>query len=469
MDLITNFDAFKQIIIKNNNVKVMFDSKETAMSIIKKDSRSLRYMDNKYCSDIDIVYNAISDDGESIYYACNEFKSNRQLVLKAVSNNGMAFQYISKDLQYDREVIFYALSCTGMALQYVPDKLKNDISISMQAITQNGYALKFVPENLKSNRSLIVHAIKSSSCALQFVPEEFKEDEEIVLFAIQQKQQDKQGHVLTYAADKLKYNESILLIAIRLGCTLNCILEEMSEDNFILYSNKLQLEYTENGYIRTKNTQLLLEDLNNNMYALDDSASFELKYNKDFILEAVKIDYTAIRFAHNTLKTDLHFVLNIIKQDSKTLVYLQRNFLQNKSILLLAFKTDDFITFIYNNNDRDLIDLRNTLIYTIQQLYNMDIITFSNIIKQSNLTISNLTNIILSIYSIELNNSNLHDIIIYSMGGENYSLYNIDINIISTFTDLSIEVNRIHSCINIVFEINGESYDLTNFNDIYTI
>ena len=169
--------------------------------------RDAPHLQNNY----DIVLAVVSNNGDALKYAPN-FQNNYNIVLAAVSNNGDALKYAT-NLKNNYDIVLAAVSNNGDALKYAsPYNSQNNYDIVLAAVSNNGNALAYASPVLQDNYEIVLTAVSNIGNALRYASSDKKNNYEIVLTAVSNA---KSSDILDHASFDLKYNEHIIIAAIR--------------------------------------------------------------------------------------------------------------------------------------------------------------------------------------------------------------------------------------------------------------
>ena len=80
----------------------------------------------------------------------------------------------------------------------------------LERVSKSGFALQYAAEELKGDREIVMVAVSQNGMALQFAKEELKGDREIVMRAVSTR-----GYALRFASQELKGDKEVMQHALR--------------------------------------------------------------------------------------------------------------------------------------------------------------------------------------------------------------------------------------------------------------
>ena len=133
--------------------------------------------------DREVVLAAIENNGDALRFADDKFRSDVEIVRKAMTSAFTALHGASRDILNNKEVLLDLLTINGYALMCIPKALRNDYDIVMTAVKQPkcGVVLKFASEELQGNREIALAAVKSCAEAFDYIPSSVTEDPSFML------------------------------------------------------------------------------------------------------------------------------------------------------------------------------------------------------------------------------------------------------------------------------------------------
>ncbi len=327
--LACNKDFLVEAVAENSEVircipkesKLIFD-KDIVLAAVKKNGMALRHIADAIKqyqirrddeTIYEIVKEAVSNCGYSIKYAPNDLKNNEE-IKRAVNENQEVRTEGYEGLNYDRDIVEAAVTQNGMALKYAPG-FQNDPEIVSKAVSQNGRALEYAPE-LQNDRGIVKKAVSQDGGALDFA-RDFKDDRGIVETAV-----SNNGAALHWASDELKKDYRIVKIAVSNHYeAIEYADEEFQNDPGIadaaLSNDARDLEYFPDYQ---KDHDKVLEIVKQNGLALRYAVS-TLKDDPNIVNAAVSNNGMALRWASDELKRELDIVETAVSNAGDALEY----------------------------------------------------------------------------------------------------------------------------------------------------
>lgn len=167
-------------------------------------------------------------------------------------------------------------SCTYKNLEAIDEKLKRDPDVMASVLQKNGKELELADAATKKDKKYVKMAVLSSSRALEFADEALRKDPEFILDLLSAAKKSDLRYLINFIDGDLRNDARFMLKAIK----------ETGEGISLM-------EYT-NDFLRD---------------------------NENFILEAVKVDGRALRFASERLKKDRDFVAKATALSSSALFF----------------------------------------------------------------------------------------------------------------------------------------------------
>lgn len=209
-------------------------------------------------------------------------------------------------LRSDKDFVLKVVQTNPNLLEFASDNLKADKSIIKCAVQKNGYALKFASLNIKNDPeiALIASSHKYFS-GFEFTPESFKDDKNFVLKVVGENKAN-----LKHVSDRLKDDRDVALAAVRPNeYPLKFLSDKLNSDNYIRYVAfskpdetllKESIKPSKDDIIKNPNALLISEE--------------NLKDDKDFILELLKIDGSTLMHVSERLRDDDQIVFAAERQ-----------------------------------------------------------------------------------------------------------------------------------------------------------
>ena len=207
---------------------------------------------------------------------------DKKLFLKLVKENGYNFQFASPRLRKDRELLETSMGRDSKSFEFTDESLKRNRAYVLSLIQDGHYIYLYINKKFYADREITLLSVKQHGNYLKLASQALRNDKELVLAAIQEN-----GNALEYASDRLK------------------------KDEFTVYA-ALKHKYSR---------------------AIE-HADISLKNNRNFILQAVKINPNSLTFASKALKKDKSIVWEALKGNPSTLIYADKSLLDDKRLVM---------------------------------------------------------------------------------------------------------------------------------------
>ncbi|EFC42104.1 predicted protein [Naegleria gruberi] len=272
-----------------------------------RDIKTLKYVDDNFRNDREIVMAAVNENGRTLKYASSELRNDFEIVKTAARNNRRALWYASKQLSSNKEIVMTAVKSNGLSLEYMPTQIRNDRKIVKIAIQENGNALGYASKELKSDKEIALLAIESSPKAYECASNQLTNDQDLIL------------KVLSKSCDYIfGIDQSIKLFK--------------NDRKFILAIAKLD------GLKALRN------------------ASLELRDNREIVIEAVQQNPNALVYASSELRNDKEIVKMAVMENGSCLTFASNELKDDKEIAELAFKSSEIAVRYFSERLRNDIE-----------------------------------------------------------------------------------------------------------------
>ena len=230
-----------------------------------------------------------------------KLRDNKTIILNSLKSDFLKISDVNSLFKKDKEIVLKAVKLWGNNLEYADSTLRSDKEVVLAAVKSYGKSLEYASDSLKSDKEVVLVAVKSYGKALEFAGVSMKSDKEIVLAAVRS-----EGEALKYVDDLLKSDKEIILAALKsYGWKLS-------------YSNLFK-------------------------YTTDES----LLKDRNFILEAIKLNPHILKYAIEAFKSDREIVLETIKEDYRAFQYCSEFLHTDQDFICEAYKINrDIFTFI---------------------------------------------------------------------------------------------------------------------------
>ena len=253
--------------------------------------------------------------------------SDREVVIQAMKDSKM-HPFLEERWSCDKEIVLLAVSMEPRFLAKASATLRDDVEVVRTALTKNGYMLSEASDRLKDDRDIVALAVSNSGNAIQFASDRLKNDFDIVCMAGEQYASsvhsagelicDNEDYVkilhtkyqpfAQYMSDRLKDNKDFALELIALD-PIDEYLKVNSRDDILRYLSD-----------RLRNDKEIVAACVFEKASEFDSASEELKHDRDFILEILtNLQVDISRYLPNDFILDLEIqaaIRNLSEQNN---------------------------------------------------------------------------------------------------------------------------------------------------------
>jgi hypothetical protein len=261
-----------------------------ALIVLRKNGMFLRFMDNFFKKDKEIVKVAVSKYFGNIEYADESLKNDKEIILSGTLSDINYFIGLDVSLKKDRDITLKALNDNGFAINHIDDSFKSDYEIGFTALDWDIKIFQLLDDSLKKDNNFIIEYIKRKHTQLwrhiniaKFFDVSQKKDEKLVFEAI-----NLSGINLEFVDKSFRKNEKMVLVAIA--------------------SNYESIQFADKS----------------------------LKENRDFILKAVEINGFVLSRVPISFQKDRQIVLAAVKSRPEVFKYVYEDFKQDKEIKKLS-------------------------------------------------------------------------------------------------------------------------------------
>ena len=255
-----------------------------------------------------------------------------------------------KELKVDREVIMSAVKKNGFALQYASKEVKADKKIVMAAVKQSGEALEFASLELQDDKKIVIEAVKrdpgfdiDGKVILRHASKRLQNDKEVAIVAA-----EANIEAFFFLNDSLRQDSAVILAVLKnsnqaesaRAASFSKNSSILEDKNFLLEAlkvNGLFLKYLDENYKNKLN--FVLAAVKNNGMAIE-YASDNYKEDKKVVIAAVKSFGRALQFASEELQNDREVVIASVKWPGRSLEYASIDLQNDKEIVTIAVKQD---------------------------------------------------------------------------------------------------------------------------------
>lgn len=271
---------------------------EVVLAAVRRHGEALRHAHERLRADTAIVLEAVRQNGSALRYADEALTADREVVLAAISAapggcfDGDKLRFAHESLRADRAVVLAAVSHFGSSLEYASTSLKADKEVVLSAVSNQHTplfegekeALLFAHPSLRADREVILAAVRRSGAILQLLDGALRADREVVDAAV-----GSCGRALRFAHESLLADRDILLKA----------LQGRSEDAFPIdeVPSSWMADWEVVRHMVSRDTSVFSR------------AHETLRKDKDAVMEVVRLDFSALRWADPSLQADKEVVL----------------------------------------------------------------------------------------------------------------------------------------------------------------
>ena len=277
--------------------KRLRDDKELLLLALRQGMTCISMASDRLKNDEEIA-EIVAKDGYAFSHMSDNIKSNKKLILKIIEHEDDGykvyglFREVSKKFNDDEEVVLAAYKKSYELLRYASNRLKSDKNFIMKCVNNENFwrVFKYINDELKKDKDIYSVALKNCVYSYQYLPEEMKKDRNLVLSLVSE-----HGNVYEYLLDEFKNDKEITLLALQNSVLPLQLSNEMKHDKDILK------EIIRKDGIESEN---IPKDILDIIYS-----------NKEYVLEAIKLNYEIIYSLPAEFKDDKKFIKKIFLLD----------------------------------------------------------------------------------------------------------------------------------------------------------
>jgi uncharacterized protein (TIGR00290 family) len=256
----------------------------------------------------------------------------------------------------NKEFALNAVKRHGWFLQYANESLKKDKEVVLAAVNQFGLALQYAASSLKKDKEVVLAAVKKNRMALGWADGSLKKDRKFVSDVI-----NENGRALELADKVLQEDRELILAAAvqKHSWPLHYINPSLWQDrDFVLNELKKDgsaLEYAADSL--KKDRDLVLTAVKQNRWALR-YADKTLRKDADVILAGAREHGWALDAAHKSLWKDKYFVLKAIKENGDAFRFADKSLKSDRNFVLQVVKENGWaLKYAHDSlkKDREII------------------------------------------------------------------------------------------------------------------
>lgn len=257
------------------------------------------------------------------------------------------------------------------------DKIITDKETALTAVKRHGWVLQYIDESLKNDKEVVLASVRQFGLALQYADRFLKRDPEIVLAAV-----NKNRMAFQYIDDILRNDRDFVMKVIKEnGRALELADEPLRSDRELILAAAVQKHRWPPHYINPslwENRDFVLDEVKKDGTALECAADF-LKKDREVVLTAVKQHRWALRYAdemmrkdadvvlagarehgwaldaaHESLWKDKYFVLKVIRDNGEAFRFADESLRKDRNFVLRVVKENEWaLKYAHNSLKRD--------------------------------------------------------------------------------------------------------------------
>jgi hypothetical protein len=403
------------------------NDKELIEHVVRADSQFIQYASDSLKSDAHIIKLAIENSLFSVsHIPIEHIRSNPtiiELIIDKQADIKMLLDILTPELLDDKDIVLHLVNKRGAMLEYASDRLKLDGDVVQAAISNNPASAVYVPADyIKVNLSivkLIIDKSHNQQHLIDILPNdilaEISDNKDIVLHLV-----ERYGPMIQMASQRLKNDIEVVTKTLSRDYFINIkyIQKSMISTHpelfklvldFTVNNSKSITEYVVNPINDNKECMLqlvtkfgemiqyvsdrlkcdtemirtaIVSDCNNLQYVPDCS-----KYYSDLIVQnhiravAFSKDIHALKYASDTIRSDLSFFIQLMEEKLECLLYLSDSLKNNKIVIEQLYElNNESIVFASKNilldkeyMERKLLNIHDKIIGTISKMYPADL------------------------------------------------------------------------------------------------
>lgn len=283
--------------------------KEVVMAAVSNWGDVLEHASDSLKADKEVVLAALKSSVGSINFISDDLKLDPEIYTLGLRSG--ALECLPDKFKSDKEFVFGAVTLNGENLQYVAEELKADKDVVKAAIKNNSHTMKYASEDLRADKELVLEAMRSGGVEFDYLDKKFRADKEVVLECL------KHNQYFSDVSDDLKADKDVVRAAIKgSGYSMEYVSEALKADKeFMLEMCKLNsdgFEYLSENLKSDKSFILSIIQSNYYGYNAYQYISENLKDDRDFAIEAIKANAECFQYIAGAFKDDKKIVLEYI-------------------------------------------------------------------------------------------------------------------------------------------------------------
>ena len=274
------------------------------MDLVEEKPWLYRYLSEEVKENRELTEAVLKKSGDELEFAPDEFKEDRDLVLIAVGT-GDAFAHASEELQQDKEIILKALEWDSSIVEDLDEDFYEDLEVMYKAIERDEANFEYLIEELQEDRDIVFECLKRNGEVYAFLCDEFKEDAEMIEAAIKS------------------------------GCSLQTIIQEIEDYEDII-----------------SDMELVASAIKNNNGSEIRYASKELRNDKELIEYAIEHELHVLAYIDEEARKDKDilrkyfkspFSLETPKATHQSVLCLSRDILSDYDFMLELIADNEYV------------------------------------------------------------------------------------------------------------------------------
>lgn len=192
-------------------------------------------------------------------------------------------------------------------------KYRGERNIALEAVVIDGLLLEYISDDLKADIDVVMAALESNPMALEFADDNFKDDDDIVKNVI-----SRCGKAIQFASQRIKKIKEFALLSVKNdGLALKYIPDFMTDKDAVLEAIKQNgnaIKYADNSFYSDKEIMLIIANKKESVHQLM-FGSEEVRSDKKIILTACRIDRSCIKYATPRLRDEIRIDLIKLMMD----------------------------------------------------------------------------------------------------------------------------------------------------------
>jgi hypothetical protein len=303
----------------------LYEHADIIREAIKRNWKVLHYqLAAPFWQDRKIALEAIRQSSEAFYYLPQNFqqdkeilhdmfeqhpflKSNPLFIQTVCTVNPRALLYADENLRQNQKFVETSIKSNFHAFEYAPLHLRKDKAFIKKVLSYHdgGESFDYAHKDLKRDKAFVAGIVQENGYAFAYVPAALRNDPELMLIAAHHIVNNYRPECITW--NLASHKEFILLVARSQPEILNRVIPEMINDVVLahLKCNENNAQHIPPHLLENQEFMLAAATYDiNHLHHL----SNQLKHDKNFLLEMIRLDGRALFFAIDAFKQDQQLV-----------------------------------------------------------------------------------------------------------------------------------------------------------------